>query len=77
MTAVLSSNGDLVLPQSLREQLNLRPGDDFDVRIDEDEIILRRAAPTSGRNWVDTLLACPFPFEVPEREKDDSPPLEL
>jgi AbrB family looped-hinge helix DNA binding protein len=77
MTAVLTSNRHLVLPQAVCDQLNLQPGDDLDVIVDEDEIILRRSAPDSGRDWLDTLLACPHPFEVPEREKDDSPPLEL
>ncbi|HEV7403068.1 MAG TPA: AbrB/MazE/SpoVT family DNA-binding domain-containing protein [Chthoniobacteraceae bacterium] len=77
MTAALSSDGNIVLPQSVRDQLNLQPGDDLNIIVDEDEIILRRVAPESGRDWVDTLLACPYPFEVPEREKDDSPPLEL
>jgi AbrB family looped-hinge helix DNA binding protein len=77
MTAVLSSDGNLPLPQSVRDQLHLQPGDDLDIIVEEDEIILRRVAPPSGGDWLDTLLACPYPFEVPEREKDDSPPLEL
>lgn len=77
MTAALSSDGNLVLPQTVRDQLHLQPGDDLDIIVDEDEIILKRVTPRSEGDWLDTLLACPYPFEVPEREKDDSPPLEL
>ena len=68
MTAVLSSNGDLVLPQAARDELNLHPGDGVEVIVGEDEIILRRSVSEGARDWLATLLACPHPFEIPERE---------
>lgn len=78
MTTVLSQKGQLVLPAAIREQLHLSPGDDFEVTIeDEDTITLRRLAKPANRGLVDCLLACPGPFKVPAREKDDLPPLSL
>ena len=76
MTTVLSQKGQIVLPGVIREQLHLQAGDDFEVTIeDEDTITLRRITQPANRGLVDILLACPTPFEIPEREKDDSAPL--
>jgi AbrB family looped-hinge helix DNA binding protein len=78
MTTVLSQKGQIVLPAAIREQLHLQAGDDFEVTIeDEDTITLRRINQPANRGLVDLLLACPAPFEVPAREKDDSKPLEF
>ena len=76
MTTVLSQKGQIVLPGVIREQLHLQAGDDFEVTIeDEDTITLRRITQPANRGLVDLLLACPAPFEIPERDKDDSAPL--
>jgi AbrB family looped-hinge helix DNA binding protein len=50
MTTVLSQKGQLVLPASVREQMKLVAGDDFEVTVeDEDTIVLRRiASQTAG-----------------------------
>ncbi len=78
MTTVLSQKGQIVLPLPVREQMVLSPGDDFEIAIeDEDTITLRRVSNPANRGLVDLLLACPAPFEVPAREKDDSAPLNL
>ncbi len=78
MTTILSQKGQIVLPGAIREQLHLRAGDDFEVTIeDEDTITLRRITQPANRGLVDLLLACPAPFEIPPREKDDSKPLEF
>jgi AbrB family looped-hinge helix DNA binding protein len=78
MTTVLSQKGQLVLPVPVREQLHLSPGDDFEVAIeDEDTITLRRISTPANHGLVDLLLACPAPFEIPPRERDDSLPLAL
>lgn len=75
MTTVLSQKGQLVLPVPVREQLHLAPGDDFEVAIeDEDTITLRRISTPPNDGLVDLLLACPAPFEIPPRERDDSQP---
>jgi AbrB family looped-hinge helix DNA binding protein len=78
MTTVLSPEGQLVLPASVRRKLRLSPGDDFEVLIeDEETIMLRRISKQANRGLVDLLLARPAPFEVPPRESDDSQPPEL
>ena len=76
MTTVLSQKGQIVLPGVIREQLHLQAGDDFEVSIeDEDTITLRRISQPANRGLVDLLLACPGPFEIADREKDDTAPL--
>lgn len=75
MTTVLAQEGQIVLPVPVREQLHLVPGDDFEVVIeDEDTITLRRVSTPPNHGLVDLLLACPAPFEIPPRERDDSQP---
>lgn len=76
MTTVLSQKGQIVLPGVIREQLHLQAGDDFEVTIeDEDTVTLRRITQPANRGLVDLLLACPSPFQIPEREKDETAPL--
>ena len=78
MTTVLSKKGQIVLPSSVREQLRLEPGQDFEVFVDdEDTIVLRRISRPPNHGLVDHLLACPAPFPLPERAKDTTPPLLL
>jgi AbrB family looped-hinge helix DNA binding protein len=76
MTTVLSKKGQIVLPSIVREQLGLEPGQDFEVFVeDEDTITLRRISHVPNHGLVDHLLACPSPFEVPERSKDNTRPV--
>lgn len=75
MTIALSEKGQISLPEPVREQLHLIPGEDFEICIeDEDTITLRRVSHPANRGLVDLLLACPFEFEIPTREADDSDP---
>ncbi|NQW99798.1 AbrB/MazE/SpoVT family DNA-binding domain-containing protein [bacterium] len=68
MNTVLSQRGQIVLPGVIREQLHLQAGDDFEVTVeDEDTITLRRVTQPPNRGLVDLLLACPAPFEIPDR----------
>lgn len=78
MTTILSQKGQIVLPGPVREMLDLRPGDDFEVTVEDDDTIsLRRISRPANQGLVDLLLACPAAFEVPPRDRDDSPALEL
>lgn len=78
MTTVLSKKGQIVLPAVLRERLNLTPGTDFEVSVqDDDTIVLRRIAQPPNKGLVKLLAACPYPFEVPPRDEDDTAAIEL
>ncbi len=78
MTTVLSQKGQVVLPLAVREQLRLTAGEGFEVSIeDEDTIVLRRVSDLANRGLIEHLLACPFPFTVPDREQDDTAPIFL
>lgn len=78
MTTVLSKKGQIVLPSSVREQLRLEPGQDFEVFIDdEDTILLRRVSRPPNHGLIDLLQSCPYPFEVPPRSKDLPRPITL
>ena len=71
MTTVLSKKGQIVLPAEIREKLGLKPGDDFEVTVDDDETIkLRRVSKPPNTGLVGHIFSCPHPFEVPEREQD-------
>ena len=78
MTTVLSRKGQIVLPASVRQAMALVPGDDFEVGIqDEDTITLRRISSPPNRGLVAALRACPSPFGIPLRERDETAPLRL
>lgn len=78
MTTILSQKGQIVLPRAVREMLHLQPGDDFEVTVEDDETIsLRRMTRPTNHGLVDLLLACPSALDIPLRERDDSPALEL
>jgi AbrB family looped-hinge helix DNA binding protein len=78
MTTVLSKKGQIVLPSSVREQMRLEPGQDFEVFIeDADTILLRRISRRPNEGLVDHLLACPYPFEIPQRANDFARPIKL
>jgi len=71
MTTVLSQKGQIVLPSAIREQLKLRAGDDFEVYVEDDDLItLRRISSPPNAGLIDHLLACPGPLEIPERQRD-------
>ena len=67
-----------MLPLLIRERLGLSVGDDFEVAVENDDTItLRRISQPANRGLVDLLLACPSPFDLPERERDDTAPVLL
>ena len=71
MTTVLSQTGQIVIPEEVRQQLNLQPGDDFEVLVDDDGTIrLLRITRPANAGLVEHLLACPESFDVPKRSRD-------
>lgn len=60
MTTRISSKGQIVLPAEIRQQDDIRPGQEFEVqRIDRGEYRLVRREPPANEGLVDWLLACP------------------
>jgi AbrB family looped-hinge helix DNA binding protein len=71
MTTILSKKGQIVLPSAVRESLDLKVGDDFEVLIEDDETIrLRRISRPPNAGLVRHLFDCPHPFEIPARVMD-------
>jgi AbrB family looped-hinge helix DNA binding protein len=71
MTTVLSQKGQLVLPASVRERLDLCPGDDFEIFIeDDDTILLRRVSSPPNAGLVELLLSAPGELDIPDRSLD-------
>jgi AbrB family looped-hinge helix DNA binding protein len=71
----MSTKGQLVLPAQLREEDDLRPGEEFEVeRLGPDEYRLVRVTPPPNRGVVDWLRGCPEPdwFVEIESESTDS-----
>ena len=70
MTTVLSQKGQLVLPASVRERLELRPGDDFEIFIeDDDTILVKRVSRPPNSGLVDLLLSAPGELDIPARSR--------
>jgi AbrB family looped-hinge helix DNA binding protein len=74
MRTTLSSKGQIVLPAELREQDQIRPGQQFEIeRLQEGEYLLRKSPPRSG-GVLEWLQACPEKgwFERIPSENTDS-----
>ena len=60
MNTRVSSKGQIVLPASVRQQDDIKPGQEFAVeRIDRGEYRLRRCEPAPNQGLADWLLSCP------------------
>ena len=71
MTTVLSQKGQIVIPGTIRQQLSLEPGDDFEIEIEgEDTIRLKRISRKPNQGLAEHLTCCPYSFEIPSRGRD-------
>ena len=60
MNTRVSSKGQIVLPAAVRQQDDIKPGQEFEIeRIDRGEYRLRRREPLPNDGLADWLLACP------------------
>jgi len=76
MTTTLSAKGQVVIPKKIREAKRLRAGDDFDVSLEEDAIVLRPLRRSKG--LIEVLLAYPVKgLVIPHRRKDFPRTIEL
>jgi len=52
MKTHVSSRGQVVIPQEIRERLHLREGSKLEVEVEEDHLVLRKAKTRAGwRAW--------------------------
>ena len=72
LTAKISTKGQIVLPQKLREQRRIRPGDAFEFleSDDPDVIVMRKVARRPNEGLIDALLGCPHRFEIPKSPRE-------
>jgi AbrB family looped-hinge helix DNA binding protein len=79
MIAKVSTKGQIVLPQRLREKHNVRAGDAFELLEgdDPDVIIMRKLARRPNEGLVDALLACPHRFTIPRARRDHPRKIDL
>ncbi len=74
MTTRISSKGQIVLPAELRQQDDLRAGQEFEVeRLDRGQYRLVRREPVTNEGVVDWLLSCPvkgFFTPIPSESTD-------
>lgn len=60
MKTTVSSKGQIVLPAAIRQQDDIKPGQEFEfARIDSGEYRLVRRRPPANDGLVEWLLACP------------------
>ena len=69
MTTVLAQKGQIVIPKSIREELDLQPGDDFEIYVQDGEIICRPLSKARNRGLMNILLNPPGQLKIPDREK--------
>ena len=65
----MSSRGQIVIPQEVRERCDLRDGDHFIVEDNPSAqtVILRKVKPAG--DWFDVYMQCPSPFNLPPRRR--------
>jgi AbrB family looped-hinge helix DNA binding protein len=60
MKTTVSTKGQIVLPSALRDQDDIRPGQEFEVeRLEEGKYLLKRTRRRRNEGLVDWLLSCP------------------
>jgi AbrB family looped-hinge helix DNA binding protein len=73
----MSSRGQIVIPQEVRDRCELREGDHFIVEDNPStqEVVLRKIKPPG--DWFDIYMQCPGTFDLPPRRKQLYSPRKL
>ena len=66
----MSSRGQIVIPQTVRERCGLGEGDHFVVEDDPEQQIVTLRKVTKAGKWFDVYMQCPHSFELPPRRKE-------
>lgn len=69
MIATLSSRGQIVIPQVVRERCGLDEGDHFVVEDDPEHQVVTLRKVNNAEDWFDVYMQCPHSFELPPRRK--------
>ncbi len=78
MTTTIATKGQIVIPKSIRDRLDIGVGDDFEIWADEGgEIILRPLGGKKNAGLVDHLCAAPEELEIPKRSVETAKPIEF
>lgn len=73
-TRRLDSKGRVTIPQSIRESLNLDPGEEVTVELDDGRVVVQPRV--SRDQFIETMAGC-VNTETRDRDAEPSDPLEL
>ena len=79
ITAKTSTNGQIVIPEAIRQRHKIKKGDTFEfIEGDEPNVILmRKINGKANGSLLAALRACPHPFEVPVPSREPVRPPKL
>ena len=77
MTSVMAQKGQIVIPKSIRDELNLAAGDDFEVYLQDGEIVLRPLPKRRNQGLVAVLASPPGTLDLQPRTEELSEPLDF
>jgi AbrB family looped-hinge helix DNA binding protein len=69
VTATLSSRGQIVIPQEVRERCHLREGDHFLVEDNPETQIVTLRKVGNRDDWFEVYMQCPHPFDLTPRQR--------
>ena len=69
LTARVSSKGRIAIPKPIRDQLGLKAGTDLAVRVEGGEVVLRKVAVDSWRQWEGRFEGTPLLEDLAEERR--------
>ncbi len=77
MTTVLAQKGQIVIPKAIRDEMKLEAGDDFEVYLNDGEIIFHPLPRRRNQGLAELLLNPPGKLDIPERDAYLPDPIDL